>query len=54
MKDYLVSSVIRSMAKLIIWINEDSGELTKASLKYAVNKMFQDDGYQSCWAETLH
>ena len=38
MMDYPVSSVIRSMAKLIIWIVEDSGKLTKASLKYAVKK----------------
>ena len=53
MKDYLISSVIRSIAKLIIWIVEDSGELMKASLKYAVNKVFQHDEYQSCWAETL-
>ena len=45
------------MAKLIIWIGivEDSAELTKASLKYAVNNVFEQDGYQSCcWAETLH
>ena len=42
------------MAKFIIWIVEDSGELTKAWLKYAVNKMFQNDRHQSCWAETLH
>ena len=33
---------------------EDSGELTKAWLKYAVNKVFQSDRYQSCWAEALH
>ena len=38
MNDYLVSSVLRSMAKLIIRIVEDSGELMKASLKYAVNR----------------
>ena len=50
MMDYPVSSVICSMAKLITWIVEDSGKLTKASLKYAVNKVFQNDGYQSCWA----
>ena len=47
MTDYLVSSVICSMAKLIIWIVEDSGELMKASLKYAVYKVFQHDGYES-------
>ena len=29
------------MAKIIIWIVEDSGELTKAWVKYAVNEMFQ-------------
>ena len=29
MKDYLVSSVMDSMAKLIIWIVEVYGELTK-------------------------
>ena len=23
-------------------------------VKYVVNKVFQHDGYQSCWAETLH
>ena len=50
----LVSLVTHSKAKMIIWIVEDSGELTKAWPKYAVNKMFQTDGYQSCWAETLH
>ena len=53
-KDNLDSLVTHSMAKFIIWIVEDSGELTKAWLKYAVNKVFQNDGYQSCWAETLH
>ena len=46
--------VTRNMAKFIIWIVEDSGELTKAWLKYAVDKVFQNDRYQSCWAETLH
>ena len=45
MKDYLISSMIRSMSKLVIWIAEDSGELIKASLKYSVNKMFQHDKY---------
>ena len=35
-------------------IVQDSGELTKACLKYAVDKEFQNDGHQSCWAETLH
>ena len=49
MKDYLVSSVIRSMTKLINWIVEVYGELTKVCLKYAVNKVFQHDGYQNFW-----
>ena len=35
-------------------IVEDSGELTKACLKYAVGKVFQNDGHQSYWAETYH
>ena len=35
------------MAKFVIWIVEDSGELTKACLKYAVDKVFQNDGHQS-------
>ena len=42
------------MAKFISWIVEDSGELTKAWLKYAVNKVLQNDRHQSCGAETLH
>ena len=42
------------MAKFIIWIVEDSGELMKAWLKYAVNEVFQNDRHQSCWVETLH
>ena len=42
------------MAKLIIWIVEDSEELTKSWLKNAVNQVFQHDECQSCWAETLH
>ena len=53
-KDSLVSLVTHSMAKFIIWIVEDSVELTKAWLKYAVNNVFQKDRHQSCWAETLH
>ena len=53
-KDNLVSLVTHSMAKFIIWIVEDSGELTKASLKYAVNEVFQNDRHQSCWTETLY
>ena len=53
-KDNLVSLVTYSMAKFISWIVEDSGELTKACPKYAVNKVFQNDGRQSCLAETLH
>ena len=31
------------MAKLIIWIDEDSGEFM---IKYAVNKVFQNNEYQ--------
>ena len=54
MKDCLISSVIHSMAKLIIWIVEDSGELMKVSPKYPVSRVFQYHGYQSFWAETLH
>ena len=53
-KDNLVSLVTHSMAKFIIQIIGDSGELMKAWLTYAVNKMFQNDGHQSCWTETLH
>ena len=53
-KDNLVSLVIHSMGKLIIWTVKDSGELTKAWLKYAVNEAFQHDRYQSCGAGTLH
>ena len=52
--DNLVSLVAHSIAKFISWIIEDSGEITKAWLKYAVHKVFQNDRYQSCWAETLH
>ena len=54
MKDYLVSSVTFSMAKLTIWIVEVYGELTKAWLKYAADKVFQQDRHQPYWAETLH
>ena len=53
-KDNLVSLLTHSMAKLIIRIVEDSGELTKSWLKYAANKVFQNDRHQSCWTETLH
>ena len=53
-KENLVSLVTHSMEKFIIWIVEDSGELTKAWLKYAVNNVFQNDGHQSYWAETLY
>ena len=45
MKDYPVSLVMYSMAKLIIWIVEVYGELTKAWLKYAVNKLPQHSGH---------
>ena len=54
---HLVPSVIRNMTKFIIWIVEDSGECLeneKACLKHAVDKVFQNDGDQSYWAETLH
>ena len=42
---------MRSMAQLIIWIVEDSGELTKACLyiKHAADKVFPNDGHQSCF-----
>ena len=33
------------MAKLKIWIVEVYGELTKAWLKYAADKVFQQDGH---------
>ena len=48
MKDCLSSSISDTLR-----IVEDSGELTKACLKYAVDKVFQNDGHQSCWADTL-
>ena len=47
MKDCLSSS-IGDTSRIV----EDSGELTKACLKYAVDKVFRNDGYQSYWAET--
>ena len=55
-KDEELSSFIgdTSMAKLIIWVVEVYRELTKACLKYALNKVFQHHGYQLCWTETLH
>ena len=49
MKDCL-SSAIGDTSRIV----EDSGELKKACLKYAVDKVFQNDGHQSCWADTLH
>ena len=49
MKDCLSSS-ISDTSRIV----EDSGELMKACLKCAVDKVFQNDGYQSYWAETLH
>ena len=49
MKDFL-SSPIGDTSRLV----QDSGELTKAWLKYAVDKVFQNDGHQSYWADTLH
>ena len=45
MKDYLVLSVIFSMTKLKIWIVEVHGELTKDQLKYAADKVSQQDGH---------
>ena len=42
------------MAKLIIWIVENSGESMKDWLKYAVNKVFQHDGYQSSPSLVTH
>ena len=54
MKDYLFLSVIFTMAKLKIWIVEVYGELMKAWLKYAADKVFQQDGHYTYWAETLH
>ena len=47
MKDCLSGS-ISDTSRIV----EDSGELTKACLKYAVEKVFQNDGHQSYWAET--
>ena len=47
MKDCLSSS-IGDTSRIV----EDSGEITKACTKYAVDKVFQNDGYQSYWAET--
>ena len=49
MKNCLSSSIGDTLR-----IVQDSGELTKAWLQYAVDKMFQNDGHQSYWAETLH
>ena len=46
MKDCLSSS-IGDTSRIV----QDSGE---AWLKYAVDKVFQNDGHQSYWAETLH
>ena len=34
-------------------IFEDSGEVTKGWLKYAINKVFQNNRHQSFWAEIL-
>ena len=49
MKDSLSSS-IGDTSRIV----QDSGELTKVCLKYAVDKVFQNDGHQSYWAEILH
>ena len=43
-----LSSSIGDTSRII----EDSGELTKAWLKYGVDKVFQNNGHQSYWAET--
>ena len=53
MKDYPLS-VIFGMAKLKILIVKVYGELTKAWLRYAADKEFQQDGHQPHRAETLH
>ena len=45
-----LSSSIDDTSRLV----QDSEELTKACLKYAADKVFQNDGHQSYWAETLH
>ena len=42
MKDCLSSS-IGDMSRIV----QDSGELTEACLKYAVDEVFQNDGHQS-------
>ena len=49
MKDCLSGS-ISDTSRIV----QDSGELMKADLKYAVDKVFRNDGHQSYWAETLH
>ena len=49
MKDCLSSS-IGDTSKIV----QDSEEQMKAWLTYAVDKVFQNDGHQSYWAETLH
>ena len=49
MKDCLFSS-IGDTSRIV----QDSGELTKAWLKYAADKVFQNDGHQRYWAEVLH
>ena len=47
MKDCLSSS-IGDTSRIV----EDSGELTKVCLRYAADKVFQNDAHQSYWAET--
>ena len=49
MKHYLSSSIYNT-SKIVQY----SGELTKACLKYAVDKVFQNSDHQSYWAETLY
>ena len=50
MKDCLSSS-INDTSRIV----EDSGELMKACIYFrmAADKVFQNDGHQSYWAETL-
>ena len=49
MKDCLSSS-ISDTSRIV----QDSVQVTKAWLKYAVDEEFHNDGHQSYWAETLH
>ena len=49
MKDCLSSS-IGDKSRIV----QGSGELTKSWLEYVVDKLFQNDGHQTYWAETLN